>query len=362
MSGNEGLHTVEIEKPEIEMNNSQEQPNGETEVFIRKKLTDGEDEDTLENKLERKKPLRSKLLAVAFYWFVSISLTFLNKTVMTGAYLKLDAPLFMSWTQFVMTVLCCAIMSEVGKRVQLFSFFPPLEFDIKKARKILPLTVVFLGMIVFNNLCIKYVEVSFYYIARSLTIIFNILFTYYLLSKTTSKKSIACCLTIIGGYALGVQSEVHFSQSGVLFGVLASVFVALNSIYAKKMLVSVTNESSELLMLYNNINSIFILPFIALLTTDERSVLMQPESLEVMTTPDFWIMILFTGVFGFLIGYASYLQVLYTSPLTHNVSGTAKAAFQTMLALWVYANPTNPQNLISVAVVLLASFAYGIVK
>jgi len=362
MSRKENLITVEIEEPELEMSTKQEKLSAETEMFISKKLTNGGNEDTIETSLEKKKPLRSKLMAVAFYWFVSISLTFLNKTVMTGAYLKLDAPLFMSWTQFVMTVLCCAIMSEVGKRVKLFSFFPPLEFDIRKARKILPLTVVFLGMIVFNNLCIKYVEVSFYYIARSLTIIFNILFTYYLLNKTTSKKSIACCLMIIGGYALGVQSEVHFSQFGVLFGGLASIFVALNSIYAKKMLVSVTNESSELLMLYNNINSIFILPFIALVATDERSVLMQPESLEVMKTLDFWLMILFTGVFGFLIGYASYLQVLYTSPLTHNVSGTAKAAFQTMLALWVYGNPTNAPNLISVAVVLLSSFAYGIVK
>jgi len=360
MSNSENLHTVEIGVPECEMSDIPKKANPEREVFIKK--TDRGNQDARESKVEKKKSLRSKLMAVAFYWVVSISLTFLNKTVMTGDYLKLDAPLFMSWTQFVMTVVCCAIMSEVGKRVELFSFFPPLEFDIRKAQKILPLTFVFLGMIVFNNLCIKYVEVSFYYIARSLTIIFNIIFTYYLLNKITSKKAVGCCLLIIGGYALGVQSEVHFSKSGVFFGVLASVFVALNSIYAKKMLVSVTNESSELLMLYNNINGIVILPVIALLTTDELSILRKPESWAVMASANFWVMILFTGVFGFLIGYASYLQVLFTSPLTHNVSGTAKAAFQTVLAFWIYGNPTNTQNIISVAVVLLSSFAYGLVK
>merc|ERR1719499_2433431 len=121
----------------------------------------------------------------------------------------------MSWTQFVSTIICCFIMSKLGRCVRLFSFFPPFEYQLHKAKKILPLTVVFLGMIVFNNLCIKYVEVSFYYIARSLTIIFNIVFTYYLLNKVTSKKAVGCCLMIIGGYALGVQSEVHFSQVGV---------------------------------------------------------------------------------------------------------------------------------------------------
>lgn len=337
-------------------------PNSETETFLKKKNPDACEQEESNSKASKHKPVKSKIMAVAFYWVVSISLTFLNKTVMTGNYLKLDAPWFMSWTQFIMTVLCCAVMAELGKRITLFSFFPRLEFDIQKARRVLPLTFVFLGMIVCNNLCIKYVEVSFYYIARSLTIIFSIIFTYYILKKTTSNKAVICCGVIIAGYALGVQSEMHFSEIGVLYGLLASVFVALNSIYAKKMLTSVTNDSSELLMLYNNINSIVLLPIIGYFATDEASVLAQPESWEVMMTSAFWVMIMFTGVLGFLIGYASYLQVLYTSPLTHNVSGTAKAAFQTIFAFGIYGNPTNAQNLLSVAIVLSASFAYALVK
>ena len=38
------------------------------------------------------------------------------------------------------------------------------------------------------------------------------------------------------------------------------------------------------------------------------------------------------GVFGFGIGYVTGLQIKATSPLTHNISGTAKAAAQTVLA------------------------------
>merc|ERR1719494_903792 len=97
-------------------------PNSETETFLKKPDT-GEREES-NGKASKPKPLKSKIMAVAFYWVVSISLTFLNKTVMTGNYLKLDAPWFMSWTQFIMTVLCCAIMAELGKRITLFSFFP----------------------------------------------------------------------------------------------------------------------------------------------------------------------------------------------------------------------------------------------
>lgn len=36
-------------------------------------------------------------------------------------------------------------------------------------------------MITFNNLCLKYVGVAFYYIGRSLTTVFNVLMTWILL-------------------------------------------------------------------------------------------------------------------------------------------------------------------------------------
>ena len=48
---------------------------------------------------------RNAAMAVAFYWVTSLSLVFLNKVVMVGDVTNLDAPLFMSWTQFVMTVI-----------------------------------------------------------------------------------------------------------------------------------------------------------------------------------------------------------------------------------------------------------------
>ena len=47
------------------------------------------------------------------------------------------------------------------------------------------LGLVFVGMITFNNLALKYVEVSFYNVARSLTIVFNVVLTFALLGERT---------------------------------------------------------------------------------------------------------------------------------------------------------------------------------
>ena len=51
-----------------------------------------------------------------------------------------------------------------------------------------------------------------------------------------------------------------------------------------------------------------------------------------------------------------------TSPLTHNISGTAKACLQTVIALLYYQNPTTTANLLGIALVLFGSLGYTWVR
>eukprot|EP01084_Bolivina_argentea_P169691 294142_1 len=328
--------------------------NQETEPFIK-----GQDAPPPPPPVKKSKTPQQKLMAVTFYWMTSLSLVFLNKVVMVGDIINLDAPLFMSWTQFVITVICCVVIGQIGRFFKPFSFFPTFEYNLATARKVMPLTVVFLGMIVFNNLCLKYVEVSFYHLARSTTIIMNIIATYLLLHKTTNKKSVACCAVIVIGYLMGCDGEVHFNRMGVIYGLFSSMFCALNSIYVKKIL-RVVDESAEKLMIYNNLNAVFLLPIFIVLFTDE--VIEISVSQYAFQQGQFWGITLVAGIFGFLINFASYIQIKYTNPLTHNVSGTAKAAAQTVIALYVFQNPSTTKGLIGNAVTIIGAYAYSRVK
>ena len=73
--------------------------------------------------------------------------------------------------------------------------------------QVMPLSIVFVGMITFNNLCLKNVGVSFYYISRSLTTVFNVIMSYILLGQKTSIRAMVCCAIIILGFYLGVDEE-----------------------------------------------------------------------------------------------------------------------------------------------------------
>lgn len=308
---------------------------------------------------------------VALYWFVSIAMVFLNKQILSGSSFSLDAPLFITWFQCLVTLIITIIGSALmntsrrsgleSQEPQLTSAFPKLHLRFKTVRQVLPLTVVFVGMISFNNLCLKNVGVAFYFVGRSLTTVFNVALTYFILGKSTSPKTIACCMCIVMGFFLGVDQEQligTLSISGVLFGILASFFVSLNSILTVNAL-SAVKSSIWMLTFYNNlIACVLFLPLIIL--TGEVGVLF--NSITQLNSALFWALLFASGLMGFAIGYVTNLQIKYTSPLTHNISGTAKACAQTVLATH-YFNETKTFNWwLSNVIVLFASAGYTRVK
>lgn len=76
----------------------------------------------------------------------------------------------------------------------------------------------------------------------------------------------------------------------------------------------------------------------------------------------FWIALIIGGLCGFSIGFVTSLQIKVTTPLTHNISGTAKACAQTVLATtWNHELKTDLWWL-SNFIVLLGSSLYARVK
>jgi GDP-fucose transporter C1 len=266
-----------------------------------------------------------------------------------------------TWFQCVLTAVILWALGEAGKGAEPSSFFaqfPPAAYEWPVARRLLSLALCFVGMITFNNLSLKYVEVSFYNVARSLTIVFNVVLTFAVLGETTSWATLGTLAVVVAGFFLGSASEARFSLLGSAFGLTSSLFVALNGIWTKKGM-AVVDGNQWRLSFYNNVTaSMLFLPLIAL--SGEGAIIARDAHL--LASARFWGVMLVGGVFGFLIGIVTILQIKFTSPLTHNISGTAKACVQTVLALYIWGNPTNAANLAGTALVLLGSCAYTYVR
>jgi GDP-fucose transporter C1 len=207
---------------------------------------------------------------VTLYWCVSISMVYLNKVLLSSADASIPAPMFVTWFQCVVTAGICVVLGNMGERTRkegrssFLNDYPKCVYNQATGVKVLPLSIIFVAMIAFNNICLKHVEVSFYNVARSLSIVFNVFFTYLVLGKETSVMTCSTLLIVIFGFYLGIDGEVNLSLIGTAAGVLASVFVSLNGIYTAKILPVVNNDKSMLLF-YNNVNASFLfLPFIIL--------------------------------------------------------------------------------------------------
>jgi len=299
-------------------------------------------------------------LVVSLYWIVSIITVFVNKALLSGDAVNLDAPLFVTWFQCVVSALICFSMSRLSKSCSMIKFPDGNPFSKDTVKKVLPLSILFTSMIVTNNLCLKYVGVAFYYVGRSLTTVFNVIFSFLLLRQKTSQNCIICCLVIVAGFLLGVDQESltdSFSFKGTLFGVLGSLSLSLYSIFTKKVL-PVVNQEIWLLSYYNNVYSCFLfIPLI--LINGELSVIFSYENLGQSW---FWFAMFVGGLCGFSIGYVTALQIKVTSPLTHNISGTAKACAQTVLATFWFDELKTTLWWVSNIVVLAGSAMYTRIK
>ncbi|XP_022647139.1 GDP-fucose transporter 1-like isoform X1 [Varroa jacobsoni] len=296
---------------------------------------------------------------IAAYWVVSISMVFLNSHLLSSKD-RLEAPLFITFTQCVITVGICLLFSCLSKAFPRFFWFPACTLDTVKLVRLSPVSVFFVMMITFNNLCLKYVGVAFYTVSRSLTTVFNVIFTYIILKQRTSLYALVCCGVIIGGFLLGVDQEESsgtLSLIGIIYGLIASASLSLYSIYTKKVL-KLVNDSVSLLSYYNNVNAmVMFIPLIVL--SGEVPAIMKFSQLDSLV---WWSLVVVVGIFGFAIGYVTMLQIQVTSPLTHNVSGTAKASVQTVLAVAFSKQVKSILWWTSNALVLLGSAMYTRVR
>ena len=153
------------------------------------------------------------------------------------------------------------------------------------------------------------------------------------------------------------DASAQVSFFGVVCGVLASLCVALYAIFTKRTLPSVDNNIWRL-QLYNNANAVLLLAPL-MVALGELSIL---RTFMFWASPSFWGLLILAGLFGIAIGYVTALQIQVTSPLTHNVSGTAKAGAQTVLACVVYSQAKPLWWWFSNVMVLGGSSAYTYVR
>ncbi|XP_062591833.1 GDP-fucose transporter 1-like [Saccostrea cucullata] len=271
---------------------------------------------------------------ILLYWIVSISMVFVNKHILSGAYVDTDLSIFIAWYQSLAAVTIIQVIGCMRKFFRNCYKVPEVDFQTLLHCDILKLSLSFIMSIALNNLMLKHIGVAFYQVARSFTLIFTIILSSRMLKQPLTWKALLACLCIITGFVIGIDQENDtgtLSVWGIIYGLLASFSAAICGVYFKRA-ESIHNGDSLKQAYYNNINCLLLLSPLVYSTGQARQVLQSQTS----SALDFWILLTLSGVLSLAIGWVSALQIKVTSPVTHHISINAKSVTQTIIAILYY--------------------------
>lgn len=184
---------------------------------------------------------------------------------------------------------------------------------------------------------------------------FSVFFLWALRGKSLPASVLLSCAVIVGGYIVGSIGEIKFTWEGAFFGFLASAFTALYPMFVKDRLKLMDDFT---LLDYNTLIAlVFMLPLM-FVNGEVPGVFLE----EKLYTSEFWVSTLVTSFIGFLINIAAFLNIKYTTPLTHMVSGCVKAAIQSYLGVVLFGDQMSLVNIIGTVITLAGSLFYSILR
>ncbi|KAG8923490.1 hypothetical protein FRC02_011108 [Tulasnella sp. 418] len=294
---------------------------------------------------------------VSFYLVAAIAMVLANKWVLN----KTTIPLFFLMTQLFIAVILFLVTHVIG----LFKI--PTQIDIQVCKGLAPMVFMNVLNLSLNNFTLKYVDASFYQVARGLVLPFTVLLSSFMLHHRPSLLILVAVAVVTSGFLIGVALDLApgsvittTSPLGVLFGVLSSMTTALQAVVIKRSLDVVKGSAIELAW-YNNLLSAFVMWPLIILGGEVPDVVEmffgEGKALETFL----WGSAI-TGVFGWLICIAGFLSIKITSPITHMISSAVRGVFQSMLSVWVFGDIITTGRASSIGLILSGSVYYTWVK
>ncbi|KAG9327319.1 hypothetical protein KVV02_007095 [Mortierella alpina] len=286
------------------------------------------------------------ILTVGFYMVTALVMVSVNKWALN----TLEVPWLLLWCQMLIAVVLLRVTDYAG-----LLKMPVIRSDVAKALvPLIAINVLGLGV---NTLCLVYVDTSFYQIARGLVLPFTVIFAFVLLGQPSSRLVLGSCFIVFCGFYTGVTSEINVSQLGVFFGVVSSITTSLHAIVIKKSLVAVNNSSIDLVY-YNNALSLMAMTPIVFLSGEATQVIGIYGDEGMQAFKSFLIAAFVTGIFGFLVNLAGFMQISKTSPTTHMISGAVRGVLQTLLGYFAFQDIITSGRLVGIVLILSGGALY----
>jgi GDP-fucose transporter C1 len=256
-----------------------------------------------------------------------------NKAVLNSSP---DIPLVFLFLQLLIAVFLLHVATLFSSRIEI------PHWDWYTAKKLFPVIAINVIGLVFNTLCLREVEATFFQvtyhpfiilvvqlrhspqIARGLVLPLTIAITPTRFHPQQAARVVLAAGLVTIGFFIGVIPEGNLPISSIpsprslVFGVFSSLSIAIHSVLVKSSLSYCNNSTIQLAYWTNAVSAILLAPFVFLRGEHVKIVELSVSSEWNMNV--FIVGSLVTGSFGFLLCVAGLLSIKVTSPVTHMFS------------------------------------------
>ncbi|CAA9986732.1 GDP-fructose:GMP antiporter, putative [Plasmodium knowlesi strain H] len=203
--------------------------------------------------------------------------------------------------------------------------------------------------LIFGNTCLKYTNISSYQLARSMTLPFNFLFSYFFFKQInfTFMMTFACMLVSVGFFVFSVDA-ISTNFKSVLYGTTVSIVQAIHLNLLKKKLMIYQNKT---VMLYYNILYSSIILFIYLSIRGEFFSIFRWNHRVCFN-------LALSCISSIFVTFSSFMCIHYTDNVVFNMFGNVKSTMQTFISKFYHAEQLNMYTLMGILFTTLGSFLY----
>eukprot|EP01067_Filipodium_phascolosomae_P005404 Filipodium_phascolosomae@DN3489_c0_g1_i1.p1 len=295
------------------------------------------------------------IVAYCAYIAASLCITILNKVLFST-----NSALLSTWLQQMLGLPILLIMLLISdrsrtKNTNLSKIWNTVKTDMSNVYVVM---ILFVGMIIFNNLCLEVIPLSTYQTARSTTILFTAMLSMHLLKQKISLLMWCACMISCFGLFIGSMDPETLSLRGILFGTVGSLFYGLFYVEMKKCLPKLNNDVMRL-NVYNNLASIVALGITILVTSEYEEFSVLPLNIWSYEGQRYLFFLFLCSLSGSAMSYLTTACIKLTSPMILNTVGNLKACLQSVGGFVLLGEAASFTSVSGICLTLMGSFAYG---
>ncbi|KAK9170816.1 Triose-phosphate Transporter family protein [Cryptosporidium meleagridis] len=333
------------------------EPVKEVRELINKELNINQPSDSFQT-FKVEKSITSILLSITIYMIVSISIVFLNYKIFSGI---IEFPIFVSWFQQLVGLAIFQFLKIYKNHLRfgLTEFTHFNHFDWETGKHMIPLALSFIGMVSLSNICLKHVLVSTYQVARSTTIIFNLILSYKILKQKSSIFTVISCIVVMIGFTIGAFDSNTLNLNGVIYGVFSSIIQSFYTVLVKKQLNVVSNSQIQLLYYQLILSSIMFMPILIITGEIKYFFILFDINQGILKICLLLNYLIISGVLSILINFSTFQLIKKTNSITFNIIALLKSCIQTIGGILLLNEIVTFQSIFGTILTLLGTFMYS---